>query len=52
MHITKHFIISQNPSHNFTSQQVVRPIVLNPNSFDKVKHIFQEYELLHNIRKN
>ena len=42
-------MIGQIPSHNFKFQRIGKPIMVNPNSFDKVKHILDEYKLLHKI---
>ena len=42
-------MIGQIPSHNFKCQQIGEPIIVNPNSFDRVKHILDEYKLLHKI---
>ena len=48
-HITKSFMIGQIASHNFKCQQIGEPIMVNPNSFDRAKHILDEYKLLHKI---
>ena len=42
-------MIDQIPFHNFTCQQIGELIMVNPNSFDGVKHIFHEFKLIHTI---
>ena len=42
-------MIGQIASHNFKCQQIGEPIMVNPNSFDRAKHILDEYKLLHKI---
>ena len=45
-HITKRFMIGKIPSNNFTCQRTGEPIMVNPNSSDRVQHILHEYTLL------